>query len=259
LPATRCQARHSSHARVCHGCTFRGPLAPTMARRLSAASAGRIVGQVGGGIRRLSLRSPPLNSHDAPLWHFSIGQTHWAAEMSMNLAKTILKSVPLVIGLLSVGTSLASANSDTLRGTMIPASACVPFGINTDIVRAATDYGSGWRLLANGSLRLLCPFQVRDTMTSYRIHYRDPDGRSGNASVKVSLDERQILPSGTLSHSASRCSFASNKQGTPTTYFARVTIPCTKKLVPGRFYDFVVELWQRKGVSETYLIGIDLE
>ena len=90
-------------------------------------------------------------------------------------------------------------------------------------------------------------------MTGYRISYRDPDGRTGNASVKAFLLRTDVPPTfGPGSTTFLPCDFLSNSQGTVTATFTNHTVSCSQSINDNAFHYFEIELWRRAAVG-----GID--
>jgi hypothetical protein len=151
--------------------------------------------------------------------------------------------------------STASANSPELQSTTVPPTACQ---VGTDAAQTTArpllnDFG--WALRANGRAGLLCSLPVaRGTLDSFRVLYLDPDGRVGNASVKVFVNTIRLLPPAGLRVEFVCTNFLSNVQGLQTPGWAFATVACAAPVVLSPDVKTVIriELWRRGGADASF-------
>ena len=148
-------------------------------------------------------------------------------------------TIAYMCSVLSLAGSSAWANSAELGTRTIPAASCVPSGNPAQNALAEWSLGS-WILSKNGRFSLTCALPVgAGQLTGYRISYRDPDGRTGNASVKAFLLRTDVPPKlGPGNTTFLPCDFLSNAQGTATGSYTNQTVPCAESVRKGAFYSF---------------------
>ena len=138
----------------------------------------------------------------------------------------------------------ARANDRDLRGTPVPAAACVEYRRSPDL--AQDPWKAGYFALTGvGSLQLRCPWPVNNVdlsgttddndLTKIRVHYRDSDGFGGGAGVQVVLGMTVADASGNARNTAV-CMLYSNAHGTGATTTTKATRACAHDLAAGAFY-----------------------
>jgi hypothetical protein len=152
----------------------------------------------------------------------------------------------VAVSVLVSSASTALANSSELHRLTIPAAACLPSGTPAQNALGKWTVGS-W---ATGKL------------TNFRISYRDPDGRKGNASVKALLVRAKVPPLyGPGNTTYLDCDFLSNKQGTTTDSFTHQVVACPQPIEADGFYFFEIELWRRAAAGDegnyVAFVGLD--
>lgn len=155
----------------------------------------------------------------------------------------------------------ALANDRDLRGTPVPAAACVAGGAS-DNVSIVGDWRAGAQVVTGNfpeqagtprDQRLRCPLPVNNIelsnprsndndISSFQVLYRDSDGRGTATFVEVALHQTTLLASGEL-QSRPICQWNSNTGGTGTTAYARANVVCAHDIPPGAFYHFEVRLY----------------
>lgn len=177
----------------------------------------------------------------------------------INVSGTILGMAAWV---LAASSSVALANSSELQRLTIPAAACVPSGTPAQNALGKWTVGS-WDLSRNGTFRLTCALPVAaGKLTSFRISYRDPDGRKGNASVKALLVRAKVPPLyGPGNTTYLDCDFLSNRRGTTTDSFTHQVVACPEPIAADGFYFFEIELWRRAAAGDAgnyvAFVGLD--
>ncbi|MGD9512229.1 MAG: hypothetical protein AB7I59_11150 [Geminicoccaceae bacterium] len=163
---------------------------------------------------------------------------------------------------LVASSSAALANSAEFRHLTIPAASCVPSGTPAQNALGKWTVGS-WDLSRNGTFKLTCALPVATgSLTDFRISYRDPDGRTGNASVKALLVRAKVPPLyGPGNTTYLDCDFLSNKQGTTTGSFTHQVVACPHPIEADAFYFFEIELWRRAAAGDAgnyvAFVGLD--
>ena len=177
----------------------------------------------------------------------------------------------LLIGMLAamsampaLAPSAARANDRDLRGTPVPAAACVEYRRTGPI---GDPWKAGWfALTGHGlSLQLRCAFPVNNVelsgrsddndLTRVRVHYRDSDGFGGGAGVQVVLGRSFVTASGAVQFEAV-CSWASNAHGTGGVSAAKSSRACTHDLAADSFYHVDVFMGVVDGHTAEFL-GVD--
>jgi hypothetical protein len=152
---------------------------------------------------------------------------------------------------------VALANDRDLRGTPVPAAACIEidrFGFT----------GPPWFLgyfrlgAAGGILVLRCPLPVNNVelsgagndndLSKFRVHYGDGDGFGAGTYVQVTL-KKTFVSAGT-SQTTSVCTFDSNVAGTGAATAVTATKACAHDVTGGEFYFFVVVLHSAGAFAE---------
>lgn len=173
-----------------------------------------------------------------------------------------------LLAALAVGLALdpatARANDRDLRGTPVPAAACIEY-------RRTGPIEDPWKagyfsLTGDGQyLQLRCPFPVNNVelsagtddndLTKMRVHYRDSDAFGGGAGVQVVLGRSFVNASGNAQFQAV-CFWASNAHGTGAVTAAKAARACVHDLAADSFYHVDVVLGVVAGNSAQFL-GVD--
>ena len=174
---------------------------------------------------------------------------------------------PLLPALAAAGLALAPAaaraNDRDLRGTPVPAAACVE--VSRSGLTGNPWSGSFFGLDGAGKVLLLrCPLPVNNVdlsgntddndLTSMRVHYRDSDGFGNGAIVTVTL----VMVAATAGDTVSTvvCEWNSNTNGTGSTTAAGATKACVHDLAASAFYLLKVQLQSGAGITVQFL-GVD--
>ena len=163
----------------------------------------------------------------------------------------------------------AQANDRDLLGTPVPAASCVKYyadnaegGALNSGRRQRRSWYNGVFALRGGvgtpgqdykDFRLHCGLAVNQVeisnltsndndITSFRVLYRDGDGRGAATVVEVTLYKMTALSSGEV-QSTPVCQWSSNTSGTGATGYIRATVPCAHDIPVGAFYHFDVRLF----------------
>ena len=156
----------------------------------------------------------------------------------------------------------ALANDRDLRGTPVPAAACVEVGRSGPIVNPwfLAYFGIG---NAGARLTLRCPLPVNNVelsgagndndISKFRVYYHDGDGFAAGTYLQVQI-VRMILNAGVPTLTPV-CSWHSNVDGTGATTPVTATKTCAHDLTAGAFYHLAVIL-DSAGTFATFL-GVD--
>ena len=122
------------------------------------------------------------------------------------------------------------------------------------------DEGTEIHLKGPGKAYLKCPFT--QSMNGYTIYYYDQDGKAGNYSVKLKVQDLRFVNPGVNLDSESNfhpdCDFASNLKTTSEPAIGPANVVCPFTVGPGSFQYFSIELWSRlQGVGGARFIGIE--
>ena len=162
---------------------------------------------------------------------------------------------------LALAPAAARANDRDLRGTPVPAAACVEYN------RSASFYGPAWSpdgyYLANGagaSLLLHCALPVNaidlsgttndNDISKFKVYYADPDGFGGNYGVRIQLIKTTPL---SPTFKTYVCAWNSDSEGSGSTTPASATKTCAHDIAAGSFYHFDVYLYG----NSTSFFGIE--
>ena len=173
-----------------------------------------------------------------------------------------------LLTVLAAGSALApataGANDRDLRGTPVPAAACIEY-------RRTGPIDDPWKagyfsLSGDGQyLQLRCPFPVNNVelsgrtddndLSKMRVLYRDSDAFGGGAGVQVVLGRSFVNASGNAQFEAV-CFWASNAHGTGATTAAKGTRACVHDLAADSFYHVDVFMGVVAGHTAQFL-GVD--
>jgi uncharacterized protein YjiS (DUF1127 family) len=168
--------------------------------------------------------------------------------------------LPMLAGLAPMQ---AQANDRDLRGTPVPAAACVE--VSRSGLTGNPWSGSFFDLEGAGKVLLLrCPLPVNNVdlsgntddndLTSMRVHYRDSDGFGNGATVAVTLV--MVVANAGDTVSTVVCEWNSNTNGTGSTTAAGATKACVHDLAASAFYLLKVQLQSGAGITVQFL-GVD--
>ena len=180
----------------------------------------------------------------------------------------------LLAGLLPACVSFApapvQANDRDLRGTLVPASACV------EILRSSELTGNPWIqgfFSVDGMGRFRCAALCRSTpstspaepttttsprsgcISKIRVHYRDQDGFGPLAGVEVALVRNGDFSNGQL-EVTTVCTWRSNLDGTGSTNVVRAIKACPHSLAFEGFHHFDVSLSSNSAGRSAQFLGI---
>ncbi len=151
----------------------------------------------------------------------------------------------------------AEANDRSMRGLMIPASACQLTGTDS----ATLNVSLGWFVRNGGFAQIMCPLPINhielgatstdNDISKFRIHYIDSDALGTASVVKVEFGRYTSVPIGTT--------VVCRQELAPATVNATSTIvPCAHDVMSGgMFYAFVVTLKAATTNGYAYFLGID--
>ena len=158
----------------------------------------------------------------------------------------------------------AGANDRDLRGTPVPAAACIEY-------RRTGTIGAPWKagyfeLTGDGQyLQLRYPLPVNNVelsaktddndISKMRVHYRDSDGFGGGAGVQVVVGRSFVTVSGNAQFEAV-CFWASNAHGTGGTSAAKASRTCVHDVAADSLYHVDVSMGVVAGHSAQFL-GVD--
>ena len=144
----------------------------------------------------------------------------------------------------------AWTNDRDLRGTPVPAAACVEYRRTSPI---GDPWKAGWFSLTGDGLylQLRCPFPVNNIdlsdrtddndLSKLRVHYRVSDAFGGGAGVQVVLGRTFVNASGNMQVQAV-CFWASNAHGTGAVTAAKSSRVCVHDMAADSFYHIDVFL-----------------
>jgi hypothetical protein len=178
--------------------------------------------------------------------------------------RTAMLLAGLLPALASFTPAPARANDRDLRGTPVPAAACVE--VSRSGLTGNPWSGSFFGMEGAGKVLLLrCPLPVNNVelsgntddndLSKFRVHYRDPDGSGNGAIVTVTLVEMGATATGDTV-STHLCQWSSNADGTGATGATRATKACAHDLAADVFYHFNVQLQSGAGLTVQFL-GVD--
>ena len=160
--------------------------------------------------------------------------------------------------------AIARANDRDLRGTPVPAAACIEY-------RRTGPIEEPWKagyfsLTGDGQyLQLRCPFPINNIdlsgrtddndLSEMRVHYRDSDAFGGGAGVQVVLSRTFMNASGNAQNQPV-CFWASNAHGTGATTAAKASRACAHDLAADSFYHVDVFMGVVAGHTAQFL-GVD--
>jgi hypothetical protein len=172
---------------------------------------------------------------------------------------------PALAAGLVLATAGALANDRDLRGTPVPAAACVEYHRSPALIEDPWTAGYFGVTGDARDLQLRCPFPVNNVdlsgktnhnrLSKLRVHYRDSDGFGGGAAVQVVVVKTSVSTSGTALNEAV-CFWSSNAHGTGATTTVTAIRPCVHDLAAGAFYSVDVLLQSRAGHTAQFL-GVD--
>jgi hypothetical protein len=169
--------------------------------------------------------------------------------------------LPAFAATLALAPTAARANDRDLRGTSVPASACVEHS------RSASFAGSGWStdgyFVVSGAgtnLIVRCPLPVNsidlsgttndNDISKIRVHYQDPDGFAFGNDIQIQLIK--TTPASPALKTVV-CEWRSSVDGTGSTTAASATKACPHDVASGSFYHFNVFIYN----GSTKFFGID--
>ena len=177
---------------------------------------------------------------------------------------SLLIGMAAMIAVPALAPPVARANDRDLRGTPVPAAACVEYRRTGPV---GDPWKAGWFALTGHGLylQLRCPFPVNNVelssrsddndLTRMRVHYRDSDGFGGGAGVQVVLGRSFVTASGAVQFEAA-CSWASNAHGTGGASAAKSSRACAHDLAADSFYHVDVFLGVVDGHTAEF-VGVD--
>jgi hypothetical protein len=169
--------------------------------------------------------------------------------------------LPAFAAALALAPAAARANDRDLRGTPVPASACVEHGRSDSF--AGTPWSPDGFFVVGGASQFLlvhCALPVNsidlsgttndNDISKIRVYYRDPDGFGGVSDLQIQLIK--TTPTSAQLKTVV-CEWRSGIDGTGSTIAASATKACPHDLASGSFYHFLVFLYN----AGTTFYGID--
>jgi hypothetical protein len=162
----------------------------------------------------------------------------------------------------------AQANDRDLRGTTVPAAACIETFGTTSLTE--NPWLSGYFSLtgANKRLDVRCPLPLNNIdlsgttndndLSKLRVHYRDSDGfaAGGFTGAYVLVALTKVSANAGATQSTVVCQWLSNSDGTGATTTAVATKACAHDLAAGAFYQIEVIMQSSAGNTVQFL-GVD--